>query len=265
MESPLEFAIHTASQVGHLLQDYFRKGALNTRLKHDHSVVTDADLAADRFIEKAIHTSYPNDLLMSEEQKPDFKLNSDQIVWIIDPLDGTTNFSLGLHIWGVSIARIVQGYPDTAAIYFPMLDEMYAAQRGHGATLNGEQLVLGEVLKPKPASFFSCCSRTFRHYRVNLPYKARILGSAAYSFCTLCSGAARVVFDATPKIWDIAGAWLLVEEAGGAIASFDDLQPFPLRPEIDYEKQVFTTLAAATPDFVAQARQKIRLKDSKIN
>lgn len=260
MEAPLDFAIRTTMHVGSLLQDYFRQGALRARLKSDHSVVTDADLAADRFIENAIRESFPQELLLSEEQKPDFKPDSNQVVWIIDPLDGTTNFSLGLHIWGVSIARVVKGYTDSAAIYFPMLEELYTAQRGHGAYLNGERLLLTEASKPKPASFFSCCSRTFRHYQVNLPYKARILGSAAYSFCTLCSGAARIVFDATPKIWDIAGAWLVVEEAGGAIESYDGIQPFPLRPEIDYEKQVFTTLAAATPDFVSRARQKISLK-----
>lgn len=263
METPLDFAAQTAMRVGKVLQDYFRQGALNARLKSDHSVITEADLAADRIIEIALNESFPQELRLSEEQKLNFRPDAEQVIWIIDPLDGTTNFSLGLPIWGISIARVSHGFSDIAAIYFPMLEELYTAQRGRGAYMNGERLVLSEATRPRPASFFSCCSRTFRNYQVSLPYKARILGSAAYSFCTLCSGAARVVFDATPKIWDIAGAWLIVEESGGAIESYDGIQPFPLRPEIDYEKQVFTTLAASTPDLLSRARQNIRPKHAK--
>jgi myo-inositol-1(or 4)-monophosphatase len=263
MDAPLDFAVRTAKQAGELLQGYFRQGSLHARLKSDHSVVTEADLAADRLIEQTIHEAYPHDVLLSEELQPGFQPNAGETVWIIDPLDGTTNFSLGLQIWGVSIARVVEGYTDIAAIYFPMLGEMYTAQRGLGAYMNGERLALGTGAQPKPASFFSCCSRTFRHYQVSVPYKARILGSAAYSFCTLCRGAALVVFDATPKIWDIAGVWLVVEEAGGIIETYDGIRPFPLRPGVVYERQVFTTIAAATPELVSRARRQIRPKTQK--
>lgn len=258
MENPLDFAVRTAKQAGDLLQSYFRQGSITASLKSDHSVVTEADLAADHLIARAIRKAFPEDSILSEELQPALQPVSGQVVWVVDPLDGTTNFSLGLQIWGVSIARISNGYCDVAALHFPMLGETYTAQTGHGAALNGERLALNSAINPHPASFFSCCSRTFRNYQVSIPYKPRILGSAAYSFCTVSRGSALVVFDATPKIWDIAAAWLVVEEAGGIIETYDGIAPFPLRPGVNYESQVFTTLAAATPELAVQARRQIR-------
>src|SRR5512135_924418 len=111
MASDLEFAENLARSAGQLLTKYFHKGGLNTRAKADKSIVTEADLASDRFISDEIRKIYPADILLSEELQPAFPVDAlDRAVWIIDPLDGTTNFSLGLHVWGVLLARLQNGW-----------------------------------------------------------------------------------------------------------------------------------------------------------
>jgi myo-inositol-1(or 4)-monophosphatase len=227
-------------------------------LKADKSLVTEADLAADRLIATRIGQQYPRDILLSEELQTSAPSGvHDQAVWIVDPVDGTANFSLGLHFWGILITRLVSGWPDVAALYYPVVDELYTAQRGAGAYLNGSPIRVKMPDPQRPAAFFSCCSRTFRHYQISVPYKTRILGSASYSFCALARGIAVLSFEVSPKLWDIAGAWLLVEEAGGTIETYQGPAPFPLLPELDYAGQNFPTLAAATPELMAKARQWI--------
>jgi myo-inositol-1(or 4)-monophosphatase len=260
VETPLEFAARLAKQAGALLYEQFRSGEWSASLKADRSVVTSADLAADRLIRQAIQTCYPNDDLLSEELQPEFRSDineTNHAIWIVDPLDGTTNFSLGLVYWGVLIARLVHGWPTVAAAFFPAVGELYIAQKDRGAWLNGAPLVICPPDEKRPLSFFACCSRTHRRYQVNVPFKARILGCAAYTFCSVARSIAVLGFEVTPKIWDLAAPWLVVREAGGVIQAHSGDQPFPLRPGIDYSTVHFPTLAAANQEYFERARQQI--------
>lgn len=258
MQPELDFAIQLSRQTGMLLLEYFQPSGIHANLKADRSVVTEADMAADRMIAENIQANYPADSILSEELQPSAPNYTGQNVWIVDPLDGTTNFSLGLPIWGLSIALIVDGWPELASLYFPTIEELYTTQRGQGSYLNGNQITVKPPDPSQPWSFFSCCSRTFRNYSVCIPYKTRILGSAAYSLCCVARGISLIGFEARPKIWDIAGTWLLVQEAGGVIETYDGSTPFPLTPGKDYSRQDFPTLAAATPRLISRARQQIQ-------
>src|SRR4030067_2947007 len=100
-----QLAAQLARQAGGLLLHYFKPTGTSANLKSDRSVVTEADLAADRLIADAIRKAYPGDGLLSEELQTTLGENS-STVWVIDPLDGTTNFSLGLPIWGVGSGRL---------------------------------------------------------------------------------------------------------------------------------------------------------------
>jgi myo-inositol-1(or 4)-monophosphatase len=260
----LNFAVQLARETGQLLMRYFNPQGSSSELKADKSVVTEADLAADRLITRAIGDQYPDDSLISEELHPvhqppaSFK---SECVWVVDPLDGTTNFSLGLPIWGVSIARLAAGWPEIGVLYFPMFDELYIAQRGVGAKFNGEPLQISAPDKDNQTSFFSSCSRTYRLYDVGIRFKPRILGSAAYTFCAVSRGVAILGFEATPKIWDISGGWLLVNEAQGCVEVLDNAkQPFPLLPDMDYRKINFPTVMAASPYLLQLARKQLKLK-----
>ena len=256
----LSFTTDLARQTGELLLEYFSPRGMKASFKPDRTVVTEADLEADRLISNAIRKNFPGDTLLSEELQTK-ATDSTNAVWVIDPLDGTTNFSLGLHYWGTSIARLVDGWPQVTALYFPLFDELYSAQVGKGATLNGEPLQTKSPGKSQPTSFFSCCSRTFRRYDVKVRYKTRILGAAAYTMCAVARGSAILGFEATPKIWDIAGGWLVVQEAGGVVETLDGSEPFPIVPGQDYGKYNYPTLTAATHGEIAKARSQIKPRD----
>ncbi len=254
MDDTLQFAINIAKEAGQLLRKYFRVDGVKAELKPDHSLVTQADLEADDYIQKSIRKKYPQDGLLTEETCTAYPGDSSS-VWIVDPLDGTTNFSLGLHYWGVSIARFQEGMPHTAAVYFPIVDELFAAQRGNGATLNGMPHQVPPPEENSPSSFFAHCSRTCHRYQVTIPYKRRSLGAAAYHLCTVAKGSAIIALETTPKIWDIAGAWLVVEECGGSITTLEGGQPFPAQPGMEYLDKPFTTLAAANTSLLQQAEE----------
>lgn len=260
MDSPLAFAENLAVDTGRLLLEFFTPNGTSSSLKEDYSIVTEADLSADNLITQTIQNSYPSDSLISEESQTTIS-ESGGAVWVVDPLDGTTNFSLGLPIWGVSIARLFNGWPSVGAIYFPMLDELFTAQSGSGAFLNGERISTQPPIPGQPNSFFSCCTRTHRHYDISIRYKTRILGSACYSFCAVARGMAVISFEATPKIWDIAASWLMVEEAGGKIETIDDSLPFPLAANFDYRQTSFPVLSGATEELTKAARGKIKRRD----
>ena len=256
MPDPLDVAQQLARQAGKYLSETFPLSGTTASFKPDRSFVTHADVTVDRMITAGLQENFPSEPILSEELNTCLP-ESAPAAWIIDPLDGTTNFSLGLHVWGVLITRLVNGWPELCAMYFPLLDEMYTARRGQGAWLNGEPIHTRQPDPNQPFGFFACCSRTHHRYVVSIPYKPRILGAAAYSFCMLARGAAVIGFEVSPKIWDIAGAWLLVQESGGKMVSFEGPQPFPLIFGQEYKALNFPTLAAATPDLLESAQVQI--------
>ena len=259
--NPTKFAIRLARETGQILLNYYQRAGIKSKLKSDHTVVTDADKQADQYIRQQISNSYPEDGILSEEACTKYPKNKKD-VWIIDPLDGTTNFSLGLHYWGISIARIENGFPAIGVLYFPLLEEIFTAQKGEGAFLNGNRLFVKPPTPFQLTSFFSCCSRTVRYYDVDLKYKTRILGSAAYGLVTVARGSAIISFEATPKIWDFSASWLITEEAKGYITPLTGKEPYPLSPGQDYANLSYPLLAAASPELLIDGKAKIRRKPS---
>jgi len=253
----IKFATQLAQETGKLLLNYYQPDGIATTFKSDHTVLTEADLAADRLLQSRIQEFFPDDGILSEEAGTTYPENKAG-VWIIDPLDGTTNFSLGLHYWGISIARIVNGFPDLGVLYFPLLDELFIASRGTGSFMNGTQLKVNPPNPDRPTSFFSCCSRAYRYYDVDIRYKTRILGSAAYGLVTVARSSAVLAFEVTPKVWDFSASWLIIEEAGGLIAPLNGENPFPLVPGCDYGNKSFPLISAATPELLSEGRRKIK-------
>lgn len=259
MASYRQFAIDLVHQAGALLKGRFQYTGTPATLKPDRSFVTAVDFEADQLIAQAINRYAPDEKLLTEEMHT--RLDTvEPALWIVDPLDGTTNYSLGMNIWGISIARLEKGLPTLGVVYFPLSDELYVAEAGHGATCNGTPAHVRLPDPQQPWPFFVCCSRTFRRYNITIPYKPRILGSAAYNFCQLARGTAVVAFEATPKIWDLAAVWLLVQEAGGVVTTLHGQPPFPIIPDRDHTKTSYPTLAAASPDILASSIQQIQPK-----
>ncbi len=234
-------------------EDLLRGGS---RFKPDRTLLTQADLASNAFITEQILAAFPDDAILSEEADTVFPADS-RPTWIVDPLDGTTNFEAGLHHWGVSIARVVDGVLQAAALSFPLLDECYLAFTGEGASLNGNPLHVppaGSHL----VSFFLCDSRVNREYTARIRYKTRILGSAAYNFCAVAKGSGVIGFESIPKIWDIAASWLVLNEAGGAVQPLNG-PIFPLERGKDYKGFPIPLAGAADETLLAEAMANISL------
>ncbi|GAB4537053.1 MAG: inositol monophosphatase family protein [Anaerolineales bacterium] len=251
----MAFATTLAQTAGQILLTHFRSAHLERRFKADHTIVTSADLEANAHIQAAIAAAYPEDGIISEEAGTTWK--GEEVTWIIDPLDGTANFQWGLPIWGVSIARWVAGKPSLGVIHFPALGETFAARRGNGVTRNGEALRKTNDL---PMNFLACCSRTHQRYEVNLPYKTRILGAVTYNMIQVASGNAALNLEVTPKLWDVAAGWPIVEECGGVVAVINGTSPVPLQMNIDYAQLHFSTLTAGNTTLLAEGRQGLRLR-----
>lgn len=255
----LAFICDLVRRVGVVQLEYFHQNSdrtIDPQLKSDASLVTEADVVSDRMIQEALSERFPEDVIISEELAPEVSFTGQQ-TWVVDPIDGTTNFSLGLPFWGISIACLKDGQPSLAVLYFPALGELFSAEVGRGAQLNGEVATVATPDTLYGVGFLACCSRTHRRYTVSLPLKTRILGSAAYTFCAVAKGMAAVGLETTPKLWDIAAAWLVVTEAGGVIDGFGGDGPFPLQVGQCYGDLVYPTVAAASASLLDAAHDSI--------
>ncbi len=239
----LEFATALAADAAAIAVAQF--GASRARLKADGSIVTATDEQIDRLISQRVQEAYPGDTVLSEEQATLFHPAIER-TWVIDPVDGTTNFARGLLTWGVSIALLVHGAPLVGVLHFPLLHEVYTAAAGQGARRNGTVIHTAAGADIDGSGLFMECTRTRRRFSFALPLKSRMLGSAAYHVCKVAEGSALAGSEATPKVWDIAAAALILSEAGGIIRRLTGEPIFPLRAEArDYQTLSYPILYAA--------------------
>jgi myo-inositol-1(or 4)-monophosphatase len=243
LEAARDFAIAISDEAAQVAVAQF--GGVVARRKHDGSLVTRADEQIDRLLADRIRARYPDDAILSEEQATIY----DPLLrrtWVIDPIDGTTNFARGLLVWGVSIALLVDGVPVAGVVRFPMMNELFVATLGGGATRNGETIHSADNEFLDDSHLFMECTRTRRRYVVNLPLKSRMMGSAAYHLCKVADGSVLGGSEATPMVWDIAAAGLILSEAGGHMRSADGRAIFPLAAQrMDYRSQAWPILYAA--------------------
>ncbi|MBD2774684.1 inositol monophosphatase family protein [Iningainema tapete] len=248
----LEFAQTTTNRVGkQLMQDFGQVQALQ---KADGSLVTQADKWADQEIRDAIASTFSGYGILSEEGEKTFP--GTEWCWVIDPLDGTTNFTRGIPIWSISLGLLYQGTPIFGYINVPPLNQTF-----HGFWAGSFELAVpsgafrnhhpihtsGDV--PSKNHFFNLCSRSTAVIQQNFPCKIRMLGVASYNFLTVANGATLGGIEATPKVWDIAAAWVIVQAAGGRWLSLKS-EPFPLLAGEDYSDRSFPTLVVSRPELI---------------
>jgi len=164
-------------------------------------------------------------------------------------------------LWGCSIALLQHGQPLLAVLDFPPIGQRFSAVHGQGAVWNGQPLHAPAPADLHGNDFFILDSRSFRLLDFSVRPKARLLGCAAYDLAAVSSGAAVACCELLPKIWDIAGAWLVLSEAGATVAPLLSGAPiFPLQVGIDYTERVFPLLAAADPATWQAMQAGIRIK-----
>lgn len=213
-----------------------QRNARAIRYKGKRDIVTDADYAAEQIITQTIHKYFPQDCFISEEGNAQehqrlwaqAKASNDLALWIIDPLDGTTNYARGLNIFCTSIALYRAGHVQVGVVYDPVADELYAAERGQGACLNGKPIHVSTVRTLDDAVFGAEWARASRARQRATQVFARILqrtmtgralGSAALSLCQVAAGRLDGYMHLSLAPWDVAAAALIIEEAGGKITT----------------------------------------------
>jgi myo-inositol-1(or 4)-monophosphatase len=178
---------------------------------------------------------------------------------LLTPIDGTTNFARGIPVWGISIAVVEHLLPVAGVLSFPMLGERYTATAGCGAFRNGVSITSATGDSLDDEHIMMECSRTRRSFTFALSVKRRTLGSAAYHICKVADGSAVAGSEATPKVWDLAAAALVLDEAGGVLETVSEDAVFPLAPHAgDYKSKPYTVLYAADAAALAGVRAAMR-------
>jgi myo-inositol-1(or 4)-monophosphatase len=249
----LTFAETVCDRVGTHLVEF---GQAQVSEKPDGSLVTQADRWADEELRSAIHQAFPDHGVLSEEVEHIFP--DTEWCWIIDPIDGTTNFARGLPLWGVSLGLLYQGTPVFGYVHFPPLyQSFYGYWYGQsgltgptGAFLN-HQPIHSSPDAPSPNHFFNLCARSTAVMQQPIPCKIRMLGVATYNLLTVAAGWSLGGVEATPKIWDIAAVWVITQAAGAIWTPLDSSPIFPLQTGTDYSDRPYPTLVTSRANLVS--------------
>jgi myo-inositol-1(or 4)-monophosphatase len=190
-------------------------GHMVSDVKADGSLITACDRWSDATLAEGLAALYPDEGVLSEEGRKLVPATSSY--WVVDPLDGTTNFAAGIPYWAISLARFEHGLPVLAVLEVPSLRQRIVAFRGAGAWRNGKPLS-PPSLQDHPAGCASLCSRSIGVLQKlperRFPGKIRLLGVASLNLVSVAMGQTVAALEATPKIWDLAAAWLVLTELG---------------------------------------------------
>lgn len=238
-------AADLARKAGDLIADGLGR-ARNVSFKSEVDLVTEVDLAVQKLIVDGIRSAFPDDTIVAEEedesQLDDRKHSQHGACWYVDPIDGTTNFVHGLPHVAVSIGYLEAGRPRAAAIYDPCKDELFLAQQGSGAFLNGKRLGVSATRTLNRALLVTGFPYDRRkRLDVYLGYFRRFMrmaqdlrrsGCASLDLCYVAAGRFDGFWEWKLHPWDTAAGWLMVQEAGGLVSDFDGADYDPWLPRI---------------------------------
>ena len=229
MEKTLEAVERVARRVGQMQRENLgRRDLVMASKSSSIDLVTEIDKKSDAMIVDFLQREYPEHAILAEESGESGQ--DSEYRWVIDPLDGTTNYSQGLPIFAVSIALEHRGEPVLGVVYAPATDEMFTALRGQGAYCNGKRLQIGQKTK-----LIDCVLATGFPYDIathpanNMDYfidmaprarAIRRMGAAAYDLAGVASGAFDGFWEMNLSPWDVAASILFVREAGGVVLPF---------------------------------------------
>ena len=226
MPSHMDAAIEISLAAGNLLRYYYER-RIGFELKAEFDLVTEADKASEKLIVERLRAYFPSHSIQAEEGGGGEKAGSDYR-WYVDPLDGTTNFAHGYPAWSTTMALERAGELVVGVVYDPNRDELFAAEKGSGAFLNGKRIHVSAV--SKLANSLSCTGFP-NHNRKSNPnvhffyqlametHGVRRGGSAAIDLSYTACGRLDAFWEIGLSPWDLAAGVLLVTEAGGAVTT----------------------------------------------
>lgn len=229
----LSTAVEAALEAGHIHRRFFRKPLeLDIHKKGRIDLVTAADLEVEQMFRDLVARRFRNHGVIGEESGSSASNRPGaSCQWIIDPVDGTTNFAHGLAFFCVSIALQVDGRLEVGVVYDPIAEELFTAERGQGARLNGTRLAVSSCPSLVDAMLVTGFPYTVREERLKLvraftgfleeAQAVRRLGSAALDLCCVAAGRMDGYWEDGIHPWDVAAGALIVAEAGGTVTDLD--------------------------------------------
>lgn len=219
-----------AKEVGRMLLKEFQKSGRSDYCdKYRHEIVTRFDLLSERMILKKLRKKFPGHSILSEETHK--KTKGMGYIWVVDPIDGTTNFVMKNPLFSISIGLVKDQLPVFGVVYAPMTDELFMAEKGKGATLNSRRIKVSSNSRISKA-FLTFChgSRTASIKRAINLYKTlklkskdfRQLGSAALECAFVAAGRSDAIIIPGVHAWDVAAGAIIVREAGGRVTDFQN-------------------------------------------
>jgi myo-inositol-1(or 4)-monophosphatase len=215
-----------AREAGSLLMEFFQRH-VKIEYKGDADLVTEADRTSEKLILERIRKQWPSHDVIGEEGAR-VETGGDYR-WYVDPLDGTTNFAHGFPVFCVSLGLAYQGQRKAAVVYDPTRDELFAAERGKGAVLNGETIAVSKTPKLQQSLVATGFPSHKRHKNPNIyfyhqltlrSHGVRRAGSAALDLTSVAAGRLDGFWEFNLNAWDTAAGILIVEEAGGQVSGF---------------------------------------------
>jgi myo-inositol-1(or 4)-monophosphatase len=225
----LELATSIAREAGALARSRFHEPRTIRTKSSEIDLVTDVDHAIDALVRERIRAARPRDAMLTEEGGE--AAGTSGVRWVVDPLDGTTNYAHAFPAFSISVGVEADGRREAGVVYDPMREELFAAARGRGATLNGAPIRVSGIAELKRALLTTGFAYDVHQKRTpNLEYFERFvgraqairrLGSAALDFAYVACGRFDGYWELHLAPWDVAAGLLLVEEAGGRISDFE--------------------------------------------
>lgn len=225
----LAVGVEAALAAGRLQRQFFRR-QFSIRKKGPIDLVTEADVAVERDIRARLARHFPTHTVLGEEAAQSAPDGASPYRWIVDPIDGTTNFAHGLALFCVSIALEIDGRVEVGVIYEPVGDELFTAERGEGARLNGTRLRVTQessMIDSLLVTGFPYTADDARREQLAVfgaflarAQAVRRLGSAALDLSYVAAGRFDAFWEQSLHPWDVAAGALLVEEAGGYVTDF---------------------------------------------
>jgi myo-inositol-1(or 4)-monophosphatase len=230
----LEVALGVAREAGAILLEE-SKSPQRVSYKGEVDLVTQADLRSERAIAARLREAFPDHRIVGEEMGEEGAHDgSSRYRWLVDPLDGTTNFAHGFPVYAVSIGLLEDGEPVAGVVFHPSANEMFSAKRGSGAWLNGHPIHVSRIASLSASLLGTGFPTHKRSESPNLRYYGeftlrshgvRRAGAAALDLCSVACGRYEAFWEFGLKPWDTAAGILLVREAGGRATDFNG-QPY---------------------------------------
>jgi len=211
MDIDIEEVISWVREGGALARSSFNHVAAHH--KPDRTLVTAADVAVERVLRARIQERYPRHGIMGEELGQDH--SQQELLWALDPIDGTKSFIAGLPTWGISLGLLRNGVPYFGIIYLSLMDDCYWAGPSGEAFLNGRAIQVAAPRGWESEDWIAVPSNSHRRFTIDFAGKTRSLGCTAASFCYVARGGALGALITRAAIWDIAAGLAILEAAGG--------------------------------------------------